>query len=105
MDGWDARWDRTGTHLAVWIADHQNPAIGRLSLYTVDPFDGRIDLKTPLLDAQVATAGFSISDGKLVWAEPATDGTTPSGRIQVLAWTDQGVGTVDTVAGPVIVIR
>ncbi|GAC1665800.1 MAG: hypothetical protein NVS9B8_06910 [Candidatus Limnocylindrales bacterium] len=105
MDGWDARWDRTGTHLAVWIADHQNPAIGRLSLYTVDPFDGRIDLRTPLLDAQVATAGFSISDGKLVWAEPATDGTTTSGRIQVLAWTDLGVGTVNTVAGPVIVIR
>ena len=76
MADWDARWDKTGTQLAVWIADPQNPAVGRLSLYAVDPFDGRIDLKKPLLDAQPARPpGYSISDGKLVWAEPAADGS------------------------------
>jgi hypothetical protein len=105
MGDWDARWDSTGTHLAIWIADDQNPAIGRLSLYTVDSFDGKIDLKTPLLDAKPAIAGYSISDGQLVWAEPAAAGSTTGGRIQLLAWTDQGVGTVGTVTGPVIVIR
>jgi hypothetical protein len=102
IDDWDARWDSTGTHLAVWIADRENPAIGRLSLYSVDSFDGRIDLKKPLLDAKLAAAGYSISDGKLVWAEPATDGRA---RIQLLAWTDDGVGTVATDTGQVIVIR
>ena len=102
IDDWDARWDATGTHLAIWIADRQNPAIGRLSLYAVDSFDGRIDLKKPLLDANPAAAGYSIADGKLVWAEPATDGHA---RIQLLAWTDDGVGTVATDTGQVIVIR
>ncbi len=105
MDDWDARWDSDGTHLAVWIADAQNPAIGRLSLYAVSSFDGKIDLRKPLLSKAVAAAGFSISEGKLVWAEPSDDGTVASGTIQLLAWTNEGVGTVKTVTGPVIVIR
>ena len=105
MDDWDARWDSDGTHLAVWIADQRSPALGRLSLYAVNPFDGRLDLKSPLLDATLAVAGFSIGDGKLVWAEPGRDGATTGGRIQVLAWTDEGSGQVETVPGPVIVIR
>jgi hypothetical protein len=105
MDDWDARWDDEGTHLAVWIADPENAAVGRLSLYRVDAFDGRIDMKEPLLDAQLATAGFSISRGKLVWAEPSADGSAEGGRIQVLAWTDTGSGQVESLPGPVIVIR
>ncbi|HEY7133121.1 MAG TPA: hypothetical protein VH440_12775, partial [Candidatus Limnocylindrales bacterium] len=104
MSDWDARWDSTGTKLAVWIADPDDPTVGSLSLYDVDPFNGRVDLKKPLLDAQRATAGFSISDGKLVWAEPGTDGSG-TGRILVLAWTDQGAGTVETLPDKVIVIR
>ena len=105
MEDWDARWDPSGTHLAIWIADPSNPSIGRLSLYQVDPFDGRIELQRPLLDAQISVAGFSIDQGKLVWATPGADGAAAGGRIQVLAWTDQGSGQVETVAGSVIVIR
>lgn len=105
MEDWDARWDAAGTHLAVWIADAQDPTIGRLSLYGVSSFDGRIDVKKPLLDAQLATAGFAISDGQLVWASPSAPGAVTGDRIQVLAWTDQGQGQVESVPGPVIVIR
>ena len=105
MNDWDARWDLTGTHLAIWIVNPQNPAVGRLSLYAVDSFDGKIDLKAPLLESKLASAGYSISDGKLVWAEPSDDGSPTGGKIQLLAWTDGGVGTVETVTGPVIVIR
>jgi hypothetical protein len=106
LEDWDARWDGTGTHLAVWIADPQNSAVGRLSLYVVDSFDGKIDLKKPLLDKKVAIAGYSIANGQLVWAAPAADGATTGDQIQLLAWTDEGVGTtVNTVTGPVIVIR
>jgi hypothetical protein len=105
INDWDARWDSTGTHLAIWIVDDQNPAVGNLSLYAVNSFDGKIDLKKPLLDDRVAAAGYSISDGKLVWAEPSDDGSVAGGTIQLLAWTDEGVGTVETVTGPVIVIR
>jgi hypothetical protein len=105
MDDWDARWDPTGTHLAIWIADHENPAIGRLSLYAVSAFDGTIDVKSPLLNARRAVAGFSISEGSLVWAEPSNDPASSDGTIQLLAWTDSGVGTVQTQSGPAIVIR
>jgi hypothetical protein len=104
IDDWDARWDATGTHLAIWIAEPQDPAVGRLSLYAVNSFDGKIDLKAPLLTDEPAAAGYSISNGQLVWAEPPPAGAT-SGRVQLLAWTDDGVGTVGILTDPVIVIR
>jgi len=102
---WDARWDPTGTKLAIWIADPDNPHVGTLSLYSVAQFDSRVDLKKPLVDARRAKAGFSISEGKLVWAEPADDGQGANDRILVLAWTDQGVGTIETVPDQVTVVR
>lgn len=105
LDDWDARWDGSGTHLAIWIADPLNPAVGSLSLYAVDSFDGKIDLKKPLLDKKSALAGYSIADGQLVWAEPDATGSTTNSQIQLLAWTADGVGTVGAVTGPVLVIR
>jgi len=106
MDDWDARWDSTGTHLAVWIADQQNPDVGTLSLYAVDSFDGKIDLKKPLVDARLAKAGYALSQGKLVWAEPAEAGGSGDGHIFLYAWTDKGSGsTTETVPGQVIVVR
>ncbi|MBA2718498.1 MAG: zf-HC2 domain-containing protein [Chloroflexi bacterium] len=105
MEDWEARWDMSGTHLAVWIADAQDPRVGRLSLYGVSGFDGRIDLRKPLLDAELATAGFAISEGKLVWATPSADGAVTGDKIQVLAWTENGQGQVESVSGPVVVIR
>ena len=102
---WDARWDADGTHVAIWIADATDASIGRLSLYGVDAFDGRIDLTQPLLDDHIATAGFAISEGKLVWAEPAPAGQAAGGTIRVLAWTEDGSGQVESLPGSVIVIR
>jgi hypothetical protein len=102
---WDARWDPTGTKLAVWIADRNDPRVGMLSLYDVASFDAQVDLRKPILDARPATAGFSISNGKLVWADPSADGSGGKGRILVLAWTDQGIGTVETLPDDVVVIR
>ncbi len=103
---WDARWDTTGTKLAVWIADAADPSFGRLSLYSVDAFDGRIDLKKPLLDAAPAKAGYALSDGQLVWVEPTQAPGADTGPIHVLAWTDQGSGTVETIPqGQAVVIR
>ena len=105
LDDFDARWDPSGTHLAVWIADSQDPTIGRLSLYTVQSFDGSIDLKAPLLDARIASAGFSIADGQLIWSEPPSDPAASSGSVQLLAWSSDGVGTVETFDGSALVIR
>ncbi|HZC33202.1 MAG TPA: zf-HC2 domain-containing protein [Candidatus Bathyarchaeia archaeon] len=105
LSDWDARWDETGTRLAIWIASASDPSVGQLSLYAVDQFDGRIDLKKPLVDGRTAKAGYAISQGKLVWAEPAPNGGSGDGRILVFAWTDKGSGEVEGVPGKVIVIR
>ncbi|HET7474216.1 MAG TPA: hypothetical protein VFJ71_13915, partial [Candidatus Limnocylindrales bacterium] len=105
VDDWTAAWDPSGTRLAVWIADHQNPAIGRLSLYAVRQFDGSIDLKAPLLESRIALAGFAISDGELIWAQPSRDGSAAKATLQLLAWTDDGIGTVQTYEGSALVIR
>jgi hypothetical protein len=104
ISDWDARWDETGTRLAVWIADDTDPSVGRLSVYAVDSFSGQIDLKKPLVDGRLAKAGFAIGKGRIVWAEPAKSGSG-EGRIFVFAWTDQGTGEVEGVPGKVIVIR
>jgi len=105
LTDWDARWDETGTRLAVWIADAHDPSVGELSLYAVDPFSGQVDLKKPLVDSRLAKAGFAISQGKLVWAEPASGPGVDDGRIFLYAWTDKGAGEIETLPGHVIVVR
>jgi hypothetical protein len=102
---WDARWDETGTRLAIWIANPGSTTVGRLSLYAVDPFDGRIDLsKPPLLD-EPAMAGFSIAKEHLAWAAPPAAGSAES-SVLVLAWTGDDFGTVESApSGDVILVR
>jgi anti-sigma factor RsiW len=104
LGDWDARWDKTGTRLAVWIADEDDPSVGRLSLYVVDPFSGDIDLDDPPLSDEPAAAGFSIADGRLAWAVPS--GTSAKAdRVKILAWTDAGFGEVETATGDVLLVR
>lgn len=103
---WEARWDPSGTRLAVWIADEADPSIGRLSLYVVDPETGRFDHSDRLLRDQPALAGFALADGLLAWATPpGQDGE--GSRIQVLAWAGDAVGSAETQPGtdPVVIAR
>ena len=52
-----------------------------------------------------ALPGFSIGDGRLAWATPSGQGGEGS-RVQIVAWTDEGVGTAETAPGDqVVVIR
>jgi hypothetical protein len=88
---WDARWDETGTHLAVWIATEGDPRIGDLTLYGVDPATGKV----VNLRRVAALAGFSIGKGRLAWATPrGQDGQ--GNRVQVVAWTNDSVGSVES---------
>ncbi|HEU0237339.1 MAG TPA: hypothetical protein VFR14_12945 [Candidatus Limnocylindrales bacterium] len=103
---WEARWDPSGTRLAVWVADEADPTIGRLSLYVVDPDTGRFDQSERLLRDQPALAGFALADGLLAWATPpGQDGE--GSRIQVLAWSGDAVGSAETQPGtdPVVIAR
>lgn len=104
IDDWDVRWDETGERLAVWIADADDPSVGRLSLYVVDPFDGEIDLANPPLADEPALAGFSLADGRLAWATPGGE-SGKSSRVRILAWTDEGFGQVETAPGDFLVVR
>jgi hypothetical protein len=101
----DARWDETGSWLAVWIADPVDPAIGRLSLFHVDPDSGLVDRPANAPNEVTALAGFSIGDGRLAWATPSGQGGEGS-RVRIVAWTDDGVGGAESVPGEdVIVVR
>ena len=101
---WDARWDETGTRLAVWVADANDPGVGLLSLYVVNPIDGRIDLANPPLPNEPALAGFSIADGRLAWAAPAGN-SGKAKHVKILAWTNRGFGQVESEDGDFLLVR
>jgi hypothetical protein len=94
----DVRWDETGSWLAVWVADGNDPSIGRLSLLQLDPVTGELDRPHGAPHDMPALPGFSIANGRLAWATPPGQGGEGS-RVQVVAWTDDGVGAVES--GPV----
>lgn len=101
--GFDVRWDERGEWVAVWVADEADPSVGRLSLYRVN--EGREDLER-LDEAPTgvpALPGFSIGEGRLAWATPpGQDGE--GSRIQIVAWSDDAVGTVESAPGEDIVV-
>jgi hypothetical protein len=101
---WEARWDETGTRLAVWIADQADPSIGKLSLYGIDPTTGRIDTGKVLLHEAAAAPGFTIGAGRLVWAVRQAD---KASHIEVLAWSGDVVGQVELSSSdePLVVVR
>ena len=94
----DVRWDETGSWFAVWVADGNDPSIGRLSLLQLDPVTGEIDRPHGAPRDMPALPGFSIANGRLAWATPPGQGGEGS-RVQVVAWTDDSVGAVES--GPV----
>jgi hypothetical protein len=92
----DARWDDTGTWLAIWVADPVDPSIGRLSLLHVDPTTGVIDRPLGSPQDVPALPGFSIGAGRLAWATPPGQGGEGS-RIQIVAWTEDAVGAIESI--------
>jgi hypothetical protein len=103
LDDFDARFDPTGTHLAIW-ASHGRSTVGSLSLFVLT--DGRWTPGTHEDPAgRPALRGFSIGDGELAWVAP--DGPDASARrVQVLGWTADGIGSVVSTPGrSLIVIR
>lgn len=104
VSDWDARFDATGTRLAVWIADPDDPRIGRLSLYVVDPATGRVNTtNAPLADVP-ALPGFSLATNHLAWVTPpGQDGR--ASRVQVLAWKGDEFGSIESPEGAFIVVR
>lgn len=92
----DARWDETGSWLAVWIADPVDPALGRLSLFRFDRTTGLLDRPVGAPQDVAALPGFSIGFGRLAWASPPGQEGEGS-RIQVAAWTADQVGAIESI--------
>jgi hypothetical protein len=90
---WLVRWDPTGTHLAVWIADAETSEVGKLSLLAVDTSDAKAPAL--LLSSAPAMPGFAMGKSRIAWATPA-DGTPGGGRVRVLVWSGRGVGEAGT---------
>ena len=92
----DARWDDTGSWLALWIADPLDPGLGRLSLLHFDPLTGIVDRPSGAPQDVTALPGFSIGFGRLAWVSPPGQGGEGS-RIQIAAWTANEVGTIESI--------
>ena len=102
-DDFDVRWDGSGEWVAAWVADHGDPAIGRLSLFRVHPAGERLERVDGGPHDVPALLGFSIGDGRLAWATPPGQGGEGS-RIQIAAWSAGDVGTVESSPGDGIVV-
>jgi predicted anti-sigma-YlaC factor YlaD len=102
---WDVRWDPSGRHLAVWIADATDPSIGRLSLYAVNA-DGTVG--DALFADVAALPGLSLGSDRLAWASPPGQNGQGS-TISVYAWSDTGSGSMygapDPGSDPIVVAR
>ena len=99
----DVRWDDSGEWFAVWIADPNYGTFGRLTLYHIDPATGAIDQPDGSPIGVLALPGFSIGEGRLAWATPPGQEGEGS-RVQVVAWTKDGVGTVETMPGEELIL-
>ncbi len=105
---WEARWDETGSHLAIWVADRADPTLGHLALVTIDRRTGLADPAGPTLRDRPALPGFELGDGHLAWATPpGQDGQ--GSTLQVYAWSGPQAGQISSQAAggsdPVIVVQ
>ena len=82
-----------------------DPTIGRLSLYRLDRGSGALERPKGAPTDVPALPGFSIGDGRLAWVTPHGQDAEGS-KVQVVAWSGDGVGAVESVPGEdVVVVR
>ena len=99
----DVRWDEAGEWVAVWVADSPESGVGHLTLYHVDQANGRLEQVDGAPVRESALPGFSMGEGRLAWATPPGTGGEGS-RIQIAAWSEDGVGIVESGPGDDIVV-
>jgi hypothetical protein len=91
-----AKFDPTGTRLAIWVGEQPDAAIGRLRLIVLDDSTGAIDPAVVPLPGAPALRRFSIDFGRLAWVTPSgQDGQESS--VQVLGWSNDDFGEIRTI--------
>ncbi len=96
VTSWDVRWDPSGRHLAVWIADTTDRSAGRLSLFAVNA-DGSVG--DTLLADIAALPGLSLGSDRLAWASPPGQNGQGS-TMSVYAWSKDGAGSLHGAPDP-----
>lgn len=105
ISDFDVRWDKTGSWLAIWVAEPADPTIGRLTLLRLDRESGRLSRPDGAPTNTPALPGFSIGDGRLAWVTPHGQDAQGS-KVQIVAWSGDGVGATESVPGEdVVVVR
>jgi hypothetical protein len=91
----DARFDPTGTRLAVWTPGEDGGPVGSLRLVVLDPVAGAVVPDLDPLGLVPALRGFSIAEGRLAWVTPpGQDGE--ASRVAVLGWTGDDFGQANS---------
>ncbi len=72
---WVVRWDASGQHVAIWVADPGSANIGRLGLFSIDRTTGLVDTNEPLLGAVNVMGSIAFDDGSLVYTSAVTGKT------------------------------
>ncbi len=99
----DVRWDEAGEWVAVWVAETPDSQVGQLTLYRVDQANVRLERADGAPTRESALPGFSMGAGRLAWATPPGESGEGS-RIQIAAWSDDGVGVAESGPGSQLVV-
>jgi hypothetical protein len=91
-----AKFDPTGTRLAVWVGEQVDAAVGRLHLIVLHPETGAIDAELAPLPGAPALRRFSIDKGRLAWVSPSGQDGQES-AVQVLGWSKDNFGGIQTI--------
>ena len=91
-----AKFDPTGTRLAVWVGEQLDATIGRLHLIVLDRDTGSINSSLTPLPGVPALGRFSIDAGRLAWVSPSGQDGQES-AVQVLGWSNDEFGEIRTV--------
>jgi WD40-like Beta Propeller Repeat len=100
-----AKFDPTGTRLAVWVGEQLDAAIGRLHLVVLDPETGTIEADLTPLPGAPALRKFTIDSGRLAWVSPSGQDGQES-AVQVLGWLRDEFGEIRTIpARDLLIVR
>lgn len=101
----NAKFDPTGTRLAVWVGEQADATVGRLHLLVLDRLTGAIEADLTPLPGAPALRKFTIDVGRLAWVTPrGQDGQESS--VQVLGWLRNEFGEIRAIpARDLLIVR
>lgn len=91
-----AKFDPTGTRLAVWVGEQLDADVGRLHLVVLDATTGAPEAGPEPLPGEPALRRFSIALGRVAWVTPSGQNGQDS-TVQVLGWTNTEFGEIKTI--------